>query len=185
MSIDHAYASTIAEFKAAQAAGVPVEFHYEKKLWQKGNWQFLFDADRYRIAPSHAAKVFGPEPIEQPGALAALVDAKLGAGSTGGVKYDDGKADISLLPPEALVAIAEVFTFGAKKYAADNWRGGFKWRRVVSAILRHLFAWSAGQDKDPETGLSHIAHVGCNVMFLLTFIITKTGTDDRYKTYKE
>lgn len=98
-----------------------------------------------------------------------------------GIKHDAGKADIALLPPEALVAIAEVFTFGAKKYAADNWRGGFSYRRVVSALLRHLYAWLRGEDNDPESGLSHIAHAGCNVMFLLTFIITKTGTDDRYR----
>lgn len=98
-----------------------------------------------------------------------------------GTKHDDGKANLALLPPEALFAIAEVLTFGAKKYSPDNWRGGFPYRRVVSALLRHLYAWLRGEDNDPETGLSHMAHVGCNVMFLLTFIITKTGTDDRYK----
>lgn len=100
---------------------------------------------------------------------------------TGAVKYDDGKPDLSLLPPEALFAIAEVFTFGAKKYAPDNWRGGFAYRRVFAALLRHLLAWLRGEDKDPETGLAHLAHAGCNLMFLLTFVITKTGTDDRYK----
>lgn len=103
------------------------------------------------------------------------------ADSTTGVKFDDGKPDLSLLPPEALTEIAKVLTFGAKKYAAHNWRKGFKWTRVFASTLRHLFAWLRGEDLDPETGLSHLAHAGCNVLFLLTFVLTKTGEDDRYK----
>lgn len=98
-----------------------------------------------------------------------------------GTKFDDGKADLSLLPPEALVAIAEVLTFGAKKYAPHNWRKGFKWTRLFASLVRHLFAWLRGEDLDPETGKSHLAHAGANVLFLLTFALTKTGTDDRFK----
>lgn len=100
--------------------------------------------------------------------------------ATVGVKHDDGKVQIALMPTEALEEIAAVFTFGAKKYAADNWRKGFTFRRVASACLRHLFAWLRGEDKDPETGLSHLAHAACNLMFLITFQKTGTGTDDRH-----
>jgi hypothetical protein len=77
--------------------------------------------------------------------------------------------------------IAKVLDHGAKKYSAHNWRGGFVWSRIASAILRHLFAWLTGEDKDPESGLSHLAHAGCGIMFLLTFQLTKTGKDDRFK----
>lgn len=98
-----------------------------------------------------------------------------------GRKNDDGKVRLDLLPTEALEEIAKVLTFGAKKYAAHNWRRGFVWSRTVAAMLRHLYAWMRGEDKDPESGLSHMAHVGCNVLFLLTFIVTKTGEDDRFK----
>lgn len=98
------------------------------------------------------------------------------------VKHDDGKPILALLPGEALTEIAKVLTYGASKYEAHNWRGGFVWSRVTSALLRHVFAWLRGEDKDPETGLSHLAHAGCNILFLLTFEVTKTGTDDRYKT---
>lgn len=197
MAVEHAYATTIPEFQAAQAAGIPVQYDGGIGEWQDGHWLFLKEAKRYRIAPSHSGQgvpaslvtgFLAKEAGLEPPALVppqAPAPGQINPKFNSAIKYDDGKADISLLPPEALLAIAEVFTFGAKKYAPDNWRGGFVWRRVVSAILRHLFAWLAGQDKDPETGLSHIAHVGCNVMFLLTFIITKTGTDDRFKTYKE
>jgi hypothetical protein len=101
------------------------------------------------------------------------------------VKADGGKPDLSMiltyLPMEALVEIAKVMEFGAKKYSLDNWRKGFAWMRIMGSLLRHLYAWARGEDLDPETGLSHIAHAGCNILFLLTFILTKTGTDDRIK----
>lgn len=98
-----------------------------------------------------------------------------------GVKYDNNKPDVSLLPPEALLEIAKVFDFGKGKYSAHNWRGGFVWTRISSAVLRHIYAWLKGEDKDPESGLSHLAHAACGLMFLLTFEVTKKGEDDRYK----
>lgn len=101
-----------------------------------------------------------------------------------GTKHDNNKPGISLLPPEALLEITKVLDFGAKKYDAHNWRKGFKYTRVISAVLRHIFAYLSGEDKDPETGLSHLAHAGCGIMFLITFEVTKTGTDDRFKYEK-
>lgn len=98
-----------------------------------------------------------------------------------GVKKDDGKNMLALLPFEALEQVGMVMTFGAQKYAAHNWRGGFKWSRLISAALRHTFAFIKGEDKDPETGLSHIAHAICCLLFLLTFVMDGGGEDDRYK----
>ena len=98
----------------------------------------------------------------------------------GGKKNDSEKlVRPELLPVEALEEIAKVLAFGARKYEANNWRKGFKWMRTFGALLRHLYAWARGEDNDPETGLSHLAHAGCNVLFLLTFVLTKTGEDDR------
>lgn len=96
-------------------------------------------------------------------------------------KDDKEKIRLELLSPIALNAIGEVLTSGAKKYADHNWRHGFKWSRLLGAALRHLLAFIGGQDKDPETGLSHIAHLGCCVMFLLEHEITHKDLDDRYK----
>lgn len=98
-----------------------------------------------------------------------------------GVKHDDGKPDMSLLSSIALIEVAKVMTFGKKKYSANNWRGGFAWTRPLSACLRHVFAFIGGEDKDPETGLSHLAHAICCLMFVLEFTVTKAGVDDRYK----
>lgn len=62
-----------------------------------------------------------------------------------------------------------------------NWRKGFTWGRLSGAALRHLFAWIGGEDKDPESGLSHLAHAGCCVLFALTHELQGLGTDDRFK----
>lgn len=102
-------------------------------------------------------------------------------GEPTGKKNDSEKIRMELLSTTALLEIAKVATFGAKKYAPDNWRGGLAWRRVLGAAFRHLSAFNDGEDKDPETGLSHLAHLGCCVMFLLEYEKTHKDLDDRYK----
>lgn len=98
------------------------------------------------------------------------------------IKEDGDKNRLELLPVGPLQDIAEILTFGAKKYADHNWRNGFKWSRLIGACLRHLFAWAGGQDKDPETGKSHLAHAGCCILFLLEHEKRGLGEDDRYKS---
>jgi Domain of unknown function (DUF5664) len=100
---------------------------------------------------------------------------------TEGIKHDGEKTMLALLPFEAIEEVGKVLTFGAQKYAAHNWRGGFAYSRVLSAALRHLFAWARGQDNDPESGLSHLAHAACCILFLLSFTLSGSGIDDRYR----
>lgn len=71
--------------------------------------------------------------------------------------------------PVALLAIGQVLAYGAEKYAARNWEQGLAYSRVYAAAQRHLLAYLSGQTLDPETGLPHLAHAGCCLMFLLTF----------------
>ncbi len=95
-------------------------------------------------------------------------------------KYDADKTDWSLMPWAALEEINKVLDFGAKKYSEDNWaeNGGFKYRRIFRSLMRHLTKWFTGEDKDPETGLSHLAHAGCNILFLLHYVINKEQYKD-------
>lgn len=77
------------------------------------------------------------------------------------------KVPMHLLPPEALRLAALVHQHGADKYTAFNWRhAGINATTYIGAIMRHLTAWADGEDNDPETGLSHIAHIvaGCNIV---------------------
>jgi len=96
-------------------------------------------------------------------------------------KYDQEKIDLSLLSPIAILEIGKVMTFGKKKYAAHNWRSGFAWSRLLAAALRHIFSYMGGENLDPESGLSHLAHAGCCIMFLLEFEVTHKDKDDRWK----
>lgn len=98
-----------------------------------------------------------------------------------GIKHDEDKPDMSLLSNSALLKIAQVMTFGKKKYSAHNWRGGFIWSRPLAAAARHLYAYIGGEDKDPETGLSHLAHACCCLFMVLEFEETHKELDDRFK----
>lgn len=96
-------------------------------------------------------------------------------------KNDAEKIRLELLSVTAMEEIGKVLTFGAKKYDAHNWRKGMAWSRLLGAALRHLTAYMRGEDLDPETGLSHLAHAGCCIMFLLEYQKSGLGTDDRFK----
>lgn len=88
---------------------------------------------------------------------------------------------MELLSQIALVELAKVATAGAAKYGDHNWRGGLKYSRLIGALLRHATSYLGGESKDPETGLSHIAHAACCAMFLLELEVTRPDLDDRYK----
>lgn len=101
--------------------------------------------------------------------------------NSAGVKNDDGKIPLSLLSSTALRRIGEVLQFGAKKYDSHNWRKGIAYSRVTSAVLRHLFAWNEGEDLDSESGLNHLSHAACGIMFLLEYAERRPEFDDRFK----
>lgn len=100
---------------------------------------------------------------------------------TEGRKDDNGKAPMSLIPQPALEELAKVLLFGKQKYNAHNWRAGMDWSRLADAAMRHLTAWYDGEDNDPESGLSHIAHLLCCAAFLMTYQKDGLGNDDRFK----
>lgn len=87
-----------------------------------------------------------------------------------GTKLDAGKLRYDLVPLAAERAVVEVLTYGAKKYAPDNWRKVPDARaRYHAAARRHIAAWAAGERLDAESGLPHLAHAACCLMFLLEF----------------
>jgi hypothetical protein len=96
-----------------------------------------------------------------------------------GRKDDSDKTPWHLMPPDALNQIAQVLEFGANKYGDRNWEKGMHWSRPFSALMRHMWAWWRGENRDPETGLSHLAHAGCCILFLLSYEGRAHGTDDR------
>lgn len=101
-----------------------------------------------------------------------------------GTKYDEGKATYEFLSPEFLEGVAKVLAFGADKYEPWNWAKGIRYGRVFNALMRHLWAWWRGEENDTETGLPHLFHAGCCLMFLShyqTYRRRYSRLDDRFK----
>ena len=87
-----------------------------------------------------------------------------------GRKDDSSKRRYSLLPKGAVNSVVDVLEFGSKKYADNNWQKVPDAKtRYYDAAMRHLDSWLNGDLKDAETGLPHLAHAICCLMFLMWF----------------
>ena len=72
------------------------------------------------------------------------------------------------MPWSALSHVVDVLMFGALKYERDQWQlvpDGE--RRYLAAAFRHLTAYSDGELLDQESGLPHLAHAVCCLLFIL------------------
>jgi dATP/dGTP diphosphohydrolase, N-terminal len=83
-----------------------------------------------------------------------------------GIKHDASKPRMDLLPSGALIGAARVMTAGLAKYDPRNWECGLPWGKVYAAAQRHMTAFWDGEDNDPESGLPHLHHAQCCLMFL-------------------
>lgn len=96
-----------------------------------------------------------------------------------GVKYDSMKPKWHLMLWRELTTVVKVLTMGANKYSDDNWKYvDDAENRYLSASLRHISAWAEGRKRDKESGLSHLAHAICCLLFLMWFD-NKTETENR------
>jgi len=97
-------------------------------------------------------------------------------GSTKGRKHDAGRDPWDLFPWAAATEIVKVLEHGRQKYAAENWRHVRPLRRrYFAALMRHTLAWARGERDDPDTGLHHLAHAGCCLMFILEFEVAPSN----------
>lgn len=97
---------------------------------------------------------------------------------TGKPRKDDGrqggavKPRWDLLPVGAVREIVRALTHGAAKYGDSNWVGVLGAEdgpaRYYAALMRHVTSWWEGEEIDPESGLSHLAHAGANLVFLMS-----------------
>ena len=87
-----------------------------------------------------------------------------------GLKFDGAKRQWNLLYRPWLRGVVDVLTRGALKYSPDNWKRVDNPKvSYLNALQRHLDAFIEGEEKDPETGISHLSHLGCCLMFLKYF----------------
>ena len=100
---------------------------------------------------------------------------------TGGQKGSK-PAQLSTVDPLALLELAKVSGFGARKYESFNYLRGYDWRLSADAAFRHLLACLSGEDRDPESGFLHAAHFAWHGLALTSFALRGIGTDDRVET---
>lgn len=90
------------------------------------------------------------------------------------------KPPLHLIPPAAEILEAVVMGLGANKYGAYNWRSSAVCATVyIAAARRHLAQWLDGQNDDPESGVSHLAHARACLGILLDAMATGNVVDDR------
>jgi hypothetical protein len=81
--------------------------------------------------------------------------------------------------PLAYMELARVYGFGEEKYDRYNYLKGYEFSLSIDALFRHLFAFIGGEDRDPESGLLHTAHVAWHGQTLSSFLLRGVGVDDR------
>lgn len=70
------------------------------------------------------------------------------------------KAPFFGIPWTAVIEMGTVMDGGAHKYGAYNYRDTrISTTTYHDAILRHFMLWADGEDTDPESKASHLAHV--------------------------
>ena len=90
------------------------------------------------------------------------------------------KTPLQLIPPIFKAGVAWVLRHGNLKYGPWNWRKTkVECQTYVGAINRHLDAWQSGEDLDPESGQSHLAHVAASVAILMDAEEQGTLVDNR------
>lgn len=93
-----------------------------------------------------------------------------------GAKLDNGKPRTGLVVfgfAKALDEVAKVGTFGANKYCVNGWKSvpqGVD--RYSDALMRHLLAEAAGEEKDQDSELLHAAHAAWNALARLDLMLS-------------
>ncbi len=90
------------------------------------------------------------------------------------------KPPLHLIPSAAEITESLAMAYGAKKYGPFNWR----WKRIrasiyIAAARRHLMQWFDGEDKDAESGVSHLGHARACLGILIDAIALERMIDDR------
>lgn len=99
-----------------------------------------------------------------------------------GTKFDSHKPDWSLLDPESMNEVLRVLSDGAAVHGRDNWKQvRDAKRRYANAAIRHAMRILAGEDRDPEHGTFHAAHVAVNGLFLTFFAFRSERARQRAK----
>jgi hypothetical protein len=87
---------------------------------------------------------------------------------------------LSVVPPASILYEGLAMQDGAEKYGPYNWRKN-KVRASIylDACMRHIFAWSDGEENASDSGKPHLAHAKACLGILIDAIETGNLVDDR------
>jgi hypothetical protein len=92
------------------------------------------------------------------------------------------KPNISIVPPSPMWEVCVALTEGALKYGPWNWRKQKISETIyVDAAIRHCTQYLAGEDVDPESGLSHITKAIAGLIILRDAQIHGCSVDNRHE----
>lgn len=90
------------------------------------------------------------------------------------------KPNLSILPLAPLLEVIPGIYEGRRKYGPFNWRGEQISETIYcDAAIRHLMQYIAGEDIDPDSGLSHVTKAIAGLLVLRDAMIHGNTVDDR------
>lgn len=105
-------------------------------------------------------------------------------------KYPDGNPKTALgmakpptraIPPVAILELGAAMAIGEAKYGRFNWRQKEITASVYTdAISRHLAAYIDGEDRAPDSGVRHLAHIMACCAILIDAEEARVLNDDRH-----
>lgn len=90
------------------------------------------------------------------------------------LRWSKGKVELQRVAPQLVEEVAKVLQISSEKYPDNedgtaNWMGGLSYQSLIGCMERHLNEFKKGVDKDKDTGCHTLAHLACNIMFVLYF----------------
>lgn len=100
-----------------------------------------------------------------------------------GIKHDDGKSPIGLIPWEALEEEGMAFLEGQDKYGTYNFTNGLSVLRCLCASIRHVSKaiWVGTFDPDSNRSVTHLGAARAEIGMAIFMIRRRPEFDDRFK----
>lgn len=127
----------------------------------------MTDKEHERGAHPGGFKTVAPFRMPPGGTSTGAAEPDHPAADTGAKREKLDATPYDLVPFQEMTdAYARVAEYGAKKYDPWNWSKGLPRVQLLGSLLRHVFAYLRGEDRDKETGLLHTDHILWNAAAL-------------------
>lgn len=100
-----------------------------------------------------------------------MADEEVRVTSESGGQKGQKQARLGGADPLAMMELARVYGYGEGKYDRFNYLKGYPYSLSIDALYRHFLAFQSGEDRDPESGLLHTAHVAWHALALTAYLL--------------